>query len=298
MATIRSKPAVIAVAVVVVLSLTTGAALMTSQPVAAKPAGSPTITMEQPHAVLPMYVALTASQLSTLPQANYDAVVPGLLDAASVSNISVPTVSYNLTATLTPLYGADRYGAPVATLPRLNFTGQPTVIVPVGTAIGGWTEVLTPSRNAEPSAQGGRAASQTMAWVRSSDLGPATAIPTHMAISLSKFALQIVDTATGAVRQTFSVGVGKPGTGTPLGLTYIEARYVDPAQAAGRHPINLTSAHSAVEDHPFGSDQGLVGIHFEEHHTGAISHGCTRLSEPASVAVAQLPIGTPVLITQ
>jgi lipoprotein-anchoring transpeptidase ErfK/SrfK len=277
----------------VVLSLTAGATT-TSTSVSPHSAA----TLEQPRAVLPTYIQPTQAQLVTLPVASYNAIIPSLIDAASIANNKIPVVSYTLTSDLTPVYGADRYGTPIAVLPRLNFTGEPTVVVPVGTAIGGFTEVMTPSRNAQPSQQGGHAASQTMGWLRTGDLGTATALPVHLLISVGQHTLKIVNTATGAVQRTFSIGVGRSGTDTPRGLTtYIQARYVDPKQAAGM-PINLTGAHSAVSDHPYGSDQGLIAAHFEPNHTGSVSHGCIRLDLSGSNATAQLPLGTPILITE
>lgn len=273
-----------------------GGALSSAAPPTSAAAAAATI--EQSRAARPVYTPPTETHLATIPEATYNAVVPQLIDAAPFSNNAVPTLSYTLARVLVPVYGADRSAGPVATMPQLSFTGQPTVVVPVATAPGGWSEVLTPSRNAEPSQSGGHAASQTAGWVRSGDLVLAAALPQHIRVNVSTHTLEIVETTSGKVDQTFPVGTGKTGTDSPLGLTYLEARFTDARQAAGQ-PINLTAAHSAIDDHPYGSDEGLIALHYEPNHAAAgISHGCVRLSQSGSDAVSQLPVGTPILITE
>jgi lipoprotein-anchoring transpeptidase ErfK/SrfK len=277
------------------MSISPAGGALASMTMAHSPAAA---TIEQSRATLPTFLPPTPQQLTTLPEATYDAVVPSLIDAAPFSNSAVPVISFTLAEPITPVYGADRSAGPVAVMPQMSFTGQPTVVVPVATAPGGWTEVLTPSRNTEPSQHGGHAASQTAGWVRSGDLVPASALPQHIRVSVSTHTLEIVETASGAVDQTFPVGTGRTGTDSPLGITYIQARFADPHQAGGQ-PINLTSSHSAIDDHPYGSDEGLIALHYEPNHTAAgISHGCVRLGMPGSNALARLPVGTPVLITE
>lgn len=118
----------------------------------------------------PVYTHPDTATLAGLPDANYNAVISGLLDAARAAGRPLPVETFTLKADLTPLYGADRSGAPVATLPFLNFLGSRTVVVPV-LDDGEWTEILTPSRRELPSASANAsAASQTMAWVRTDQL--------------------------------------------------------------------------------------------------------------------------------
>jgi lipoprotein-anchoring transpeptidase ErfK/SrfK len=98
-------------------------------------------------------------------------------------------------------------------------------------------------------------------------------------ISTSKQTLAIVDTA-GATQQS-----------------YLEARCLDPAQGQAVHPIQLTSLRATAADEPYGgSDGGLIGIHYQEVSSGAVTHGCVRLDEQAIQAVNALPLGTPVSI--
>ena len=83
---------------------------------------------------------------------------------------------------------------------------------------------------------------------------------------------------------------------TPAGSAYIVARFTDPAQSA--LPINLLSLHSVAADEPYApGGNGVVSIHFERAATGAVSHGCIRLSRDGIDAVNGLPVGTPVEIT-
>ena len=276
------------------------AAANTPRPVSDPAIPSPRTTMSatssQPTG--PVYIEPDAATLASLPDANYDAVIPGLLDAATAASLPLHVETFTLKADLTPLYGADRSGAPVASLPFLNFLGSRTVVVPVVLHDGEWTEILTPSRRELPSASGtGVAASQTMAWVRTDQLVAGDPIRQHVLVSISKRILSIVNTADGVVTGTYSVGVGKADTATPIGLTYIQARYRDPTQLGG-HQIYLTGAHSSVADHPFGPDQGLVGIHWDAVHTGSVSHACIRLDAAGDNAMSKLAVGTPVLVVE
>jgi len=244
----------------------------------------------------PDYTQPDTATLRGLPDANYDAVIPGLLDAAPAAGLPLPVETFTLKADLTPLYGEDRSGVPVASLPFLNFLGSRTVVVPVVLNDGEWTEILTPSRRELPSSTA-KAASQTMAWVRTDQLVLSARLTQHVLVNLSNATLSIVNTSDGVVTDMYSVGVGKADTASPVGLTYLEARYDDPSQVEG-HAIYLTGAHSSAADHPFGPDQGLVGIHWDAVHAGAVSHACIRLDAAGDDAMSRLPIGTPVLVVE
>ncbi|WP_240183645.1 L,D-transpeptidase [Leifsonia aquatica] len=116
-------------------------------------------------------------------------------------------------------------------------------------------------------------------------------------VSVSAQSLTITD-ATGRAEHTFAVGVGAPGTPTPVGVTgYLEAQYLDPDQGQRLHRIQLTSLHATAADEPYGgSDGGLIGIHYESEASGAVSHGCIRLGADAITAVDALALGTPIVI--
>jgi hypothetical protein len=288
------------IVVVAGVGIVFAAVASTPQPMSgpAHPSPRPSMAATPSAPAGPAYTPPDAATLAGLPDANYDAVIPGLLDAAAAASLPLRVETFTLKADLTPLYGADRSAPPVASLPFLNFLGSRTVVVPVVLHDGEWTEILTPSRRELPSASGtGVAASQTMAWVRTDQLVAGAPLRQHVLVSLSKRTLSIVTTADGVVTATYSIGVGKAATATPVGLTYLEARYHDPKQVGG-HQIYLTGAHSSVADHPFGPDQGLVGIHWDAVHAGAVSHACIRLDAAGDGAMAKLAVGTPVLVVE
>jgi lipoprotein-anchoring transpeptidase ErfK/SrfK len=237
--------------------------------------------------------ALPADQVASLPEARYDAVIPGLLRYDS-TNTTTLTHSATLAKDVA-LYGAAQKSA-VAHLSATNFLGDPTTVVPVR-ADGAWTLILTPSRQQLPSGTNGDAAAQTAAWVRTDALTAGEALPSRVVVSVSEQTLSIV---TGDDVATYQVGVGTTTTPTPTGVTgYLQARYLDPKQGQSVHPIELTSLHSAAKDEPFGgSDGGLIGVHFNTTSSGAVSHGCIRLTAEAITAVNRLPLGTPITITK
>ncbi|RDV43541.1 murein L,D-transpeptidase [Leifsonia sp. ku-ls] len=241
------------------------------------------------------YRELSADQIAALPEARYDAVIPGLM---AYTSADVPEVSRDVyvVSSDTPIY--DDAKRPVARFAFMNFAGRPTVIVPVASD-GPWTLVMTPARQQLPSQAAGAAPAQTSGWVRTSALRKSTPAPLdrRVVVSAGEQKLLIEDFA-GAVLQSFDVAVGAPNTPTPTGVTgYLQERYLDPKQGQTTYPIQLTSLHSSAQDEPFqGEDGGLIGMHYFSSHNGSISHGCIRLSAEAVSAVNELPLGTSVTI--
>jgi lipoprotein-anchoring transpeptidase ErfK/SrfK len=239
------------------------------------------------------YVSLTAGELAALPEARYDAVIPGLQPFAP-SKASA-TASFTLKKD-TPIYDETRQKA-VARFAVTNFMNERTVVVPVEYR-GSWALVLTPSRKTLPSATSGGAAAQTVGWIRRDALHGRMPLANHVVVSVSARTLRIVSTA-GATLSEFPVGVGTSTTPTPTGVVgYLQARYLDAKQGQTVHPIQLTSLHSAAADRPYGNAPGgLIGVHYQAASTGAVSHGCIRLDADAIAAVNALPLGTLVQIT-
>lgn len=236
---------------------------------------------------------LTAEQVASLPAAVYSAVIPGL-----IAYTSTDTTGITHAATLqqdTPVYGEGRKQA-VARLLAKDFLKNSTTVVPIRTD-GPWTLVLTPARQQLPSKASGAAAAQTAGWVRTDALRTGAKLPSRVTVSVSKQTLTI---NTSGRTVSYKVGVGTPATPTPENVTgYFQARYLDPKQGEDIYPIQLTSLHSAATDEPFGgSDGGLIGVHYQTTTTGAVSHGCVRLTAAAIAAVNQLPLGTPITITK
>lgn len=282
-----------AIAITLALALTGCAPRAAHTVESSKDASTP-----RPTATTTPFHPLSATAISALPADQYDAVIPGLIPFTEVIEPNAATQTYTLSQDAA-LYGADKI-TPVARLARLNFLEQPTTVVVVKHQ-GPWALILTPARKELPSkhvAGGPATPAQTSAWVRSDQLVKGGTAASHIVVSIGARQLKIVD-SHGTATQSFSIGVGTPGTPTPSDVTgYIQARYVDPAQGTGPYPINLTTLHSAAADEPFGGhDGGLVGIHYFADTSGAVSHGCLRLPAPAINAVNALALGTLVTIT-
>ncbi|KTS07639.1 hypothetical protein RSA3_16430 [Microbacterium testaceum] len=236
--------------------------------------------------------AISAAQVGDLPEARYDAVVPGLVPwrdlVAPGADVATFTIDQDV-----PLYSADR-ATPVARLAARDFLDAPTTVVGIARQ-DGWVLVLTPARQILPSMAGdGRAPAQSAGWVPEGRLTRSPEQPSQrVVISVERQSVEITDQG-GVVIASFPAGVGAADTPTPAGVTgYLAQRYVDPSQGTGDHPIQLTSLHSTAADEPYGgADGGLIGIHYQETATGAVSHGCIRLSADALAAINALPLGT------
>lgn len=243
-------------------------------------------------ATTPAVPSVSADALAALPEAQYSAVVAGLIPFTST--VTSDTV-FHLRADA-PLFGSDRQ-TPVARFAARDFLQQPSTVVGLRRE-GAWELVLTPARQQLPSAAGSSgAAAQTSAWVPVSALQQVTTPTSRIVISTKDQQVSVV-TASGTVQQSFSAGVGTADTPTPTGVTgYLEQRYVDPSQGTGDHPIQLTSLHSSAADEPYGGhDGGLIGMHWNAATSGAISHGCVRLDADAVAAINALPLGTLVTV--
>lgn len=282
---------------IVVAAVICGAALAVINPGTKTPSPSPSpsasASAQRPSATADPYTAPTAAEVAALPETKYNAVTPGLLGYVHDGVPAAATAVYSI-ATDAPLYGADKK-TPVARFAAKNFLAQNSVIVPVEFD-GPWALVLTPSRQALPSKHPG-APAQSSGWLRRSLLTKVQDLRSHIVVSVKAQTVSIVD-AAGKITKTFGAGVGANNTPTPTGVVgYMQARYLDPAQDQRVYPIGLTSLHSSAADEPFGGkDGGLIGIHYQPAHSGAISHGCVRLDGAAITALDQLPLGTPVVM--
>ncbi len=281
----------ISASVVAVAAIVTGAVAAFNHPAStpttshvAAPTATPTPTP---------YIAPSAAAVAALPEAKYNAVIPGLVAYQPTGTPVAAEAVYKIAADA-PLYAADQR-TPVARFAALNFLKQPSVIVPAQSD-GPWTLVLTPAREALPSKHPG-AAAQSAAWIRTNLLVKVQTLESHIVVSVKAQTVSIVN-AQGKTTATFQAGVGAKGTPTPTNVVgYMEARYLDPAQNQTVYPIGLTSLHSSAADEPFGGhDGGLIGIHYEPQHTGDISHGCVRLDGASITALDRLPLGTSVII--
>jgi lipoprotein-anchoring transpeptidase ErfK/SrfK len=291
----RKKIVVLGAAAAALIAAAVSLPLMLAHPAATSSNGAPpsvtsSVVPAPPKASHQPYVALSAAAISALPEAKYNAVIPGLIAYATDKVAKASAFAYTVSADI-PIYGSDQT-TPVARFAATNFMLLKSVIVPVQTD-GDWTLVLTPARQQLPSTDGGHAPAQTVGWVRTASLVKDHPLPQYIEVSVSKQTLTIVNT-NGSTASTYPAGVGTPGTPTPTGVIgYIQARYVDPTQGEASHPIQLTSLHATAADNPYlGKDGGLIGLHYNVDSKGAVSHGCVRLAVPAINAVTALPVGT------
>lgn len=229
-----------------------------------------------------------ADELAGLPEARYDAVIPGLDVAPPKRFTGGPSVILTLDRDVA-LYPAAR-DQPVARLVARNFLGHPTVVLAYPPRRDGWQLVLTPARRQLPSAGTG-AIAQSYGWIRAETVPDQSEAQFRVEISVPRGRLTI--TGPSGTR-TFAADVGGPHTPTPTGVVgYLQARYLDPAQGQSAYRIQLTSLHATAADEPYGGDDGgLIGVHLGS----GRSHGCVRLGAQAIAAVDDLPLGTPVRI--
>lgn len=229
--------------------------------------------------------APTVEEVAALPRATYDAVIPGLVPVAGGQSIF--PVAYRTDHDLV-LYGSPVAARPVAVLPATDFKGDSTTIVRIADRPG-WAEILTPARRSLPS-KDSAAAAQTAAWIRVGQLITDHELPYLVTIHVTAQTLTI----TGPGGDTeYPIGVGADGTSTPVGTSYIAARFADPAQSP--RPISVLGSHSTAADDPYvPGGNGVVGIHFSENATGTVSHGCIRMDRAGIDALNKLPVGTPV----
>jgi lipoprotein-anchoring transpeptidase ErfK/SrfK len=101
----------------------------------------------------------------------------------------------------------------------------------------------------------------------------------------------------GALRRTGPVAVGARGMETPLGLFFVQSRFVP-----SKYPILgafafETSGYSKLSDWPGGGVVGVHGTNTPWLIGQAVSHGCVRLRNSDVLALRKLVrVGTPVKI--
>jgi hypothetical protein len=236
------------------------------------------------------FAANTASyDVTTLPQINVFAVIPALPvdDDALTAPLPEQAVALGIGA---PVW-ADPAGQPVAYLPH-EFPYDGTA-VPVVEQQEHWVKVLLTGRQAVPS-QG--SAAQVTGWLRTSDVQLA---PNDLSVvvSISGRTIDIVR-AGGPERIATDFGWGRDVTPTPLGRAFIMTTRVVPEYGYTRgHPIVYLSVQSPTMDGFGGADVAVAAFHYHDDRSGPISNGCLRVDPAAITRLAELPLGTPVLIT-
>lgn len=181
----------------------------------------------------------------------------------------------------TPVHDAPE-GTPIA---RVEPTQFGDVWFPVIAEQGAWVQILLPSK---PSGSTG--------WVRSADMVRATT-PYRVEVHLGSLTMQLL--REERVVDEWTIGIGAPGTPTPVGRTFLLGAFTDPAQSFS--PVILPlGAHSPTLD-TFGGGPGTVAIHTWPTADGfgtAASNGCIRVPQDALDELVEVPLGTLVMIDQ
>lgn len=148
-----------------------------------------------------------------------------------------------------------------------------------------WTRVLLPSK---PNGSTG--------WLRSAHL-QRQFTPYLIRVHLSSMRLELY--FEGRAINSWTIGIGKPDTPTPIGRTFLLGSIVDPDQTYS--PIILPlGSHSDTLD-SFGGGPGTVAIHTwptTDVLGTASSNGCIRVSQDALNQLTRVPLGTLVLVDQ
>jgi lipoprotein-anchoring transpeptidase ErfK/SrfK len=93
-----------------------------------------------------------------------------------------------------------------------------------------------------------------------------------------------------------TVAVGKPGAETPLGLFFVQWKFVPTAEILGAYALE-TSAYSRLSDWPGGGIVGIHGTYWPWLLGKAVSHGCIRVHNRDILRLRSLVgVGTPIKI--
>ncbi len=152
----------------------------------------------------------------------------------------------------------------------------------------GWLHVYLPTRP-----------NDSTGWVKASDVTVSAPLVWQIKVSLAEHQVTLLH--NGAVVFTAPAAIGTPDDPTPTGTFY----YTDPIDLAtqpdsayGVFAIGLSGHSNALSEFEGGDAQ--IAIHGTDD-PGSIgddvSHGCVRVDNDVILKLAQLPLGTPVVIT-
>lgn len=179
----------------------------------------------------------------------------------------------------TPVYDGPN-GRAIA---RMEPTQFGDTWLPVIAEESGFVQVLLPSR---PDASTG--------WLRSDDVERART-PFVINVNLGSRQLELV--RDGETVGEWPIAIGKPETPTPTGRTFLLGAFSDPNQNFS--PVILPlGTHSPAHD-TFGGGPGTVAFHTwptDDVFGSAVSEGCIRVPADALDQLAEVPLGTLVMI--
>jgi hypothetical protein len=217
--------------------------------------------------------------IASLPVADTYGVLDGAPVDPALDAATDGTVVHPLRAT--PVHDAPE-GTPIA---RVEPTQFGDVWFPVVAEDGDWVQVLLPSKPAN-----------STGWIRSADLTSAVT-DYRIEVHLGSRTLELI--RDEAVVEEWEVAVGEDGTPTPVGRTFLLGAFTDPDQDFS--PVILPlGTHSPTLDN-YGGGPGTVAIHTwpdADVFGTATSDGCIRVPADALDQLAEVPLGTVVLIDQ
>jgi hypothetical protein len=234
-------------------------------------------------------VDATSYDLAGLPAAEVYSVIPALPVDADPGSALPGLLATPATASI-PVFAAPGQ-PPVAALPQTQTYGGTTV--PVVERQSNWVRVLLSGRQGTP--PDGNPA-QLSGWLRTADVTLAQDA-TRVEVSLSARTVSIV-TPSGVETVAGDFGWGTDATPTPLGRTFIMHTAVVPSFGYTRgHPLVYLGVQSPTLAGFSGAPVAVTAFHYHDARSGPISNGCLRLDGAAIDRLAQLPLGTPVVVT-
>lgn len=252
------------------------------------PTPTPVVTPTASPAPAPIPANTGVYDGSTLPQVDVFSVIGGLPVDDDPFGAFTGEGARSLAAGA-PVF-ADPAGEPVAFLPRdLEFDGT---TAPIVERLDNWVRVLLVGRQAVPS-QGSPA--QVTGWLRAQDV---EILPLDAVVEVSITARTIDIVRAGvAERIATDFGWGVAETPTPIGRSYIMTTRIEPSFEYTRgHPLVYLAVQSPTLDGFGGADVAVTAFHYHDARSGSISNGCLRVDPAAIDRLAQLPLGTPVIV--
>jgi hypothetical protein len=237
---------------------------------------------------LPIPANATVYDPASLPQVDVFAVIPALPVDDDPFGALTGEDARPLAAGA-PVF-ADPTGQPVAFLPRdLQFDGT---TVPIIQREQNWVRVLLVGRQAYPS-QGNPA--QSTGWLRAQDI-EITALDAVVEVSISGRTIDIVRAGVPE-RIATDFGWGVAETPTPIGRTFIMTTRIEPSFGYTRgYPLVYLAVQSPTLDGFGGANVAVTAFHYHDDRSGSISNGCMRVDPATIEKLAQLPLGTPVIV--
>jgi lipoprotein-anchoring transpeptidase ErfK/SrfK len=217
-------------------------------------------------------VASATGQAGVSPLARLEVVGSGPLTWAKVAVRTAPSRSARIVTTLSQFRPDFHPRTVLAVSARHDRAGKPT-----------WYRITIPGR---PNGRTG--------WIPASAAKP-TPVDRWLVIyrGARKFELYV----GGRLRRRGPVAVGARGMETPVGLFFVQSRFVP-----RRYPILgafafETSGYSKLSDWPGGGVVGVHGTNMPWLIGQAVSHGCVRMRNSDVAALRTLVrVGTPVKI--